>query len=99
MLRSIATLRSAIKNRLALLIVMLALLGFFSFGGTRYFDTAQQTSAQPCYMIEHYYYAEAAMINLVGLRIYTCGGGVTGWGIITQYDDTQQGGCCGSCCD
>jgi hypothetical protein len=78
---------------------MLFALGFFSFGGSKYIDTAQATSAGPCHIIEHYYYDDVYFTNLVGYRIYPCTGGVHSWGIVTQYEEIEDGGCCGSCCD
>jgi hypothetical protein len=97
MFRSITKLRSAIGNRLAVLVIMMALLGFFSLGGPKYFTT--QTSAGPCQIQEYYYYNDVNWTTLVGYKIIPCSGGAHVWGVVTEFVDYEEGGCCGACCD
>ena len=101
MLRSIAKLRSVLLSRVILAAIVLALLGFFSFGGTEYLNSSPTTvCAGPCYIIERYYYDDATYTNLVGYKITGCTGGSNQWGIVpTPYEQIEYGGCCPWCCD
>ena len=97
MLRSIAKLRSIITNRLVLCLVISALLGFFSLGGTNLNNTTK-TCASPCHIIENYYYDDATYTHLVGAKIIGCNGS-NQWGIVpTPYHLQDEGGCCPICC-
>ena len=83
-------------SRYKALLVLLAALGFFSFGGDKYFG-AQTVYALPCHEVEHNYYDDATYTNQVGWKYLTCHGTYS-WGIVTQYDEVFDGDyCCGNC--
>lgn len=88
--------KSIIISRIVLLLVLAGMLGFFGFGGDKYFGKTQEVSAMPCHEVEHNYYSDATYTNQVGWKYLTCHGTYS-WGIITQYDDVLDGECCGCC--
>jgi hypothetical protein len=90
--------RTLIKRRSVralLTVVFFALVFAVSVALT---PTQPGSCAAPCYEVEHEYYSDATYTTQVGYRYLTCSGGIIGWGTITSYKFSYQGGCCGSCC-